>query len=195
MSHIPITCQTCGAQLNVAPDSQQVQCPFCHAEYAVKRSEGTIALRRLNGSGTPATPGAEASPQTAAAREARIAHLTEELVRYSSIFSDSVGKTTLMRIERNDFLIATAVMWIFSAASAVIPWLWLRMKPVRENYWILYLSLGLLGVSLLLSLITYLTDRRFQRLVFTVDQAQERRAEVQRELRQLKGLGQGIGRQ
>lgn len=73
MELTPIQCQNCGAQLNINPGSEQVDCPFCGTAFAVKVSGSTIGLRRAAES-----LGRIDTSTSATAIELRIGRLQEE---------------------------------------------------------------------------------------------------------------------
>ena len=47
MELVPAQCQNCGAQLQIDPASDEIECPFCGTAYAVRMSGRTIGLRRV----------------------------------------------------------------------------------------------------------------------------------------------------
>lgn len=45
MNIVSLSCTSCGAPLNVSPESEQLRCPYCNAVLIIERSEGQVAFK------------------------------------------------------------------------------------------------------------------------------------------------------
>lgn len=143
---IPLSCQHCGAKLDVYNDMERFACSYCGTEMLVQRRGGTVALKQIESAIQKVQTGTD---KTAA--ELAMPRLQAELQQLTQAERSLSVPTTVLRFTLGHVLLGLGIaVAIFAPLWAlVIDWgtFWERHDPLlRVALWVTALIIFLCGI-------------------------------------------------